>query len=215
MKRKWKVFNGYPGAGGNRKLWDNCEVTAVELNPKIASIYQDFYPDDEVIVSDAHQYLLDHFKEFDFIWLSPPCPTHSKMMLTNHYKIGLTQYPDMRLYQEMILLNTFFKGKFVIENVIPYYKPLIEGQKIGRHLFWSNFNLKGISSGGMKNFIDAKYEDLEKYLGIYIKKKIYIGNSHDPCQILRNCVHPDIGKVIFDRARNIQIEQNIKQGKLF
>ncbi len=50
-----KVLNGYAGIGGNRKLWDNVEVTAVEIEPKIAEIYQDFFPDDKVIVTDANR----------------------------------------------------------------------------------------------------------------------------------------------------------------
>ena len=28
-----------------------------------------------------------------------------------------------------------------VENVIPYYEPLIHGKKRGRHLYWTNFNL--------------------------------------------------------------------------
>jgi len=57
-----RILNLYAGIGGNRKLWTDVEVTAVEMNPKIAAIYQDFFPNDKVIVADAHQYLLDHFK---------------------------------------------------------------------------------------------------------------------------------------------------------
>ena len=73
-----KVLNLYAGIGGNRKLWgDEHEITAVEYDAKIAKIYQDFFPNDTVIVGDAHQYLLEHYSEFDFIWGSPPCPTHS------------------------------------------------------------------------------------------------------------------------------------------
>ena len=54
-----KILNLYAGIGGNRKLWgDTHEITAVELDPKIAKIYQDFFPKDKVIVADAHQYLL-------------------------------------------------------------------------------------------------------------------------------------------------------------
>ena len=64
-----KILNLYAGIGGNRKLWgDEHEITAVEIDPEIAAIYQDFFPNDEVIVGDAHQYLLEHFKEYDFIW---------------------------------------------------------------------------------------------------------------------------------------------------
>ena len=62
-----EVLNLYAGIGGNRKLWEDVEVTAVEINEQIAQIYQDNFPNDRVIIGDAHQYLLDHFKEFDFI----------------------------------------------------------------------------------------------------------------------------------------------------
>src|SRR5680860_1285631 len=72
------VLNLYAGIGGNRKLWTDCDVTAVEWDEETAKVYQDYFPNDKVIVGDAHQYLLDHYKEFDFIWSSPPCPTHSR-----------------------------------------------------------------------------------------------------------------------------------------
>ncbi len=139
---KIKVLNLYAGIGGNRKLWpdEEIEITAVEINPEIAKIYQDFFPNDKVIVSDAHQYLLDHYKEFDFIWSSPPCPTHSKMRLLCHVQEGkTTPYPDMMLYQEIIFLKHFFKGKWVVENVISYYEPLIKPFQVGNHFYWSNF----------------------------------------------------------------------------
>lgn len=68
-----KILNLYAGIGGNRKLWgDEHEITAVEYKPEIAKIYQDFFPNDKMVVGDAHQYLLGHFNEFDFIWSSPP-----------------------------------------------------------------------------------------------------------------------------------------------
>ena len=73
-----KILNLYSGIGGNRKLWgDKHEITAVEIDPKIAEIYQDFYPNDTVIVGDAHEYLRQHFREFDFIWAcTPALPYH-------------------------------------------------------------------------------------------------------------------------------------------
>ena len=73
-----KVLNLYAGIGGNRKLWEGVEVTAVEINPEVSQIYQDHFPDDIVITGDAHQYLIEHYKEFDFIWSSPQCRSHSK-----------------------------------------------------------------------------------------------------------------------------------------
>lgn len=208
---KYKVLNLYPGIGGNRKLWTNCEVTAVELNPEIAKIYQDFYTEDKVIVADAHQYLLDHFKEFDFIWSSPPCPTHSKMrMMASKRGDYLPLYPDMTLYSEIVFLDNFFKGKYIVENVKSYYKPLIIPQESGRHLFWSNFiipNLKNKQLGIKEN----KIKDLEIMHNVDLSK--YKINNKLKC--LRNCVHSDIGLAIFNQARNIQIEENIPQGKLF
>ena len=135
---KIKILNDYAGIGGNRKLWgDDHEITAIENNPKIAKIYQDFFPKDKVIVTDAHDYLLKHFKEFDFIWSSPPCPTHSRMGKSNQKRLPI--YPDMKLYEEVLLLQHYFKGKWVIENVISFYKPLIKPQELQRHYFWSNF----------------------------------------------------------------------------
>ena len=73
-----KILNLYAGIGGNRMLWGNeHEITAVEYNEHIAKVYKEQYPNDNVIVADAHEYLLKHYAEFDFIWSSPPCPTHT------------------------------------------------------------------------------------------------------------------------------------------
>lgn len=62
-------LNLYAGLGGNRKkLPDDVQVTAVEMDGRIAAVYKRLYPQDTVIIGDAHQYLLDHYEEFDFIW---------------------------------------------------------------------------------------------------------------------------------------------------
>src|SRR3990167_2962469 len=131
-----KILNLYAGIGGNRKFWtpkgNEHEITAIEINPQIAKIYQDFFPEDKVIVTDAHQYLLEHYKEFDFIWSSPPCQSHSKTMFFNHIP---KKYPDMGLYQEIIFLKHWFMGKWIVENVKGYYNPLIEPKLIDRHFF--------------------------------------------------------------------------------
>ncbi len=67
-----EILNLYAGIGGNRKLWgDEHNVTAVEYREDIADVYRHYAPKDTVIVSDAHQYLLDNYKRFDFIWSSP------------------------------------------------------------------------------------------------------------------------------------------------
>ncbi len=211
-----KVLNLYACLGGNRFLWDNCEVTAIELDTELARMYKERFPTDTVIITDAHKYLLEHYKEFDFIWSSPPCPTHSRARFARH-STTVPQYPDMKLYQEILLLDNYFEGKYCVENVIPFYEPLIPAQKRGRHLYWCNFKLpKALSTrkgsfmhkGNNKNELD-KWEqfhqiDLSSYKGEQRKDKI-----------ARNLVDYEAGKTIFDTARGIMQNSNSKQYSLF
>ena len=108
-----KILNLYACLGGNRYLWgDEHDITAVELDPELARMYQERFPNDKVIVADAHQYLLEHFKEFNFIWSSPPCPTHSRIRVSQKTRDSfIHKYPDMKLYQEIIFLQNFFDVK--------------------------------------------------------------------------------------------------------
>lgn len=191
-----KILNLYSGIGGNRKLWQNVEVTAIEINTEIANVYKYNFPHDNVIIADAHTYLLEHYAEFDFIWSSPPCPTHSKLCFSQPIK----NYPEMSLYQQIILLKSWFKGKWVIENVIPYYEFLIKPSFIlGRHPFWSNFK---VSHRNFKNIDVSRStaEELSEYLGMpipRIKSRL----------LLRNCVEPEIGLHILNESkRDIQPE---------
>jgi len=197
-----KVLNLYAGIGGNRKLWDNVEVTAIEINPTIAKIYQDFFPNDKIIITDAHQYLLEHFEEYDFIWSSPPCSTHSSFAklrsLSDDYGRGnycyKPKYPDMKLYEEILLLNHLFKGKFCVENVIGYYEPLIKPQKIQRHYFWANFFINKIKIES-DNIKEGRIKEWEKKIGFNLEEK-----KIDKKVILRNCVEPKLGLHILDCA---------------
>ena len=80
----------------------------MNINEKIADKYRQLYPNDNVIVADAHEYLLDHYKEFDFIWTSPPCQSHST---TNYFTQHIRKrpvYPSMKLYEEIIFLDNFY-----------------------------------------------------------------------------------------------------------
>jgi DNA (cytosine-5)-methyltransferase 1 len=194
-----KILNLYCGIGGNRKLWgDEHEVTAVEWDENIAKVYQDLFPNDKVIIGDAHQYLMDHYHEFDFIWASPPCQTHSsfRQNIGVRFRGVPAVYPDMKLYQEIIFLQSNFKGKWVVENVNPYYEPLIEPSvKLDRHLFWCNFDIENAEFERPK-LRAAQIPQLQEALG-YDLSGYKLPNKR---QVLRNCVLPDVGKHILDHA---------------
>lgn len=194
-----KILNLYAGLGGNRKLWGNEHaITAVEFDPNIAAIYKDQHPMDNVIVGDAHQYLLDHYQEFDFIWSSPPCPTHSSF----RFNIGVrfrgvaAEYPDMKLYQEIIFLKHHAVGKWIVENVKPYYDPLIEPNVVlQRHYFWCNFDIELLNFQSDK-VRSAQIPDLQALHGIDLSNY----KIADKRKLLRNCVYPPVGLHILSEA---------------
>ena len=194
-----KILNLYSGIGGNRKRWKGHEVTAVEYDEQIAAIYTDMYPDDEVVVGDAHQYLLDHYQEFDMIWTSPPCQTHSSFRQNISVRFRGTKpvYADMRLYEEIIFLQYNYDGIYVVENVKPYYSPLIEPDAVlQRHNYWTNIELEDMDAPKSK-LRSAQILDLQKYLGIDISE-YKVSNRR---QVLRNCVHPSIGEHIINSIK--------------
>ena len=216
-----KILNLYACLGGNRYKWDevaDIKVTAVELDPELAILYQERFPNDTVILADAHQYLLDHYKEFDFIWSSPPCPSHSRVRFSQKNRENCAAvYPDFKLYEEVVLLDNYFEGKYVVENVIPFYEPLIPAKKRGRHLYWTNFNLpndiKERSEGNgiiskAKNEVDVlcKFHDYDfrKYKGEQRMDKI-----------ARNLVDYEVGKTILQTALGVISNDKTNQMQLF
>ncbi len=200
-----KILNLYSGLGGNRLLWPKEHaVTAVENDPSIASVYSGLFPEDKVVIGDAHEFLLNHANEFDFIWSSPPCQSHSRFIRSGRNR--KPTYPDFRLYEEIVWLNHNFNGKWVVENVIPYYRPMVSPTyKTGRHLFWSNFQIYGVSIPEFTGFISRQNLNDRKTLLNWLGfpkdlPVVYYGNNHCVTQVLRNCVHPEAGKQILSLA---------------
>ena len=191
-----KILNLYAGIGGNRKLWNDCSVTAVELDHKIADVYSSFFPEDAVVVGDAHAYLQEHYSEFDFIWSSPPCPTHGQY----RYNVGFRAkgykavFPDMQLYEEIIFLKHYFSGLYCVENTKPYYEPLIAPSSVlSRHLFWSNFEIRQAEFGAKHIRTKNKISDFET--------DISNSNISNKRQVLRNCVDSELGLYIFEEMK--------------
>jgi DNA (cytosine-5)-methyltransferase 1 len=225
MGYRMKILNLYACLGGNRYKWDEVakekgieiEVTAVEWDEELARLYQERFPNDIVIVADAHQYLLDNFKKFDFIWSSPPCPSHSKVRVTQKTRENFNFiYPDMKLYEEVIFLDNFFEGKYVVENVTPYYEPLIPAKKRGRHLYWTNFNLpndlKERKLDGILCLMENEINTLCEFHDYDFRK--YKGEQRLD-KVARNLVDYEAGRTIFEIALGIEKKKNEKQISIF
>ena len=198
-----KILNLYAGLGGNRYGWgDGHEVHAFEYDLDIASIYKGRFPDDSIYTHDAHEWLLKVYKHdnIDFIWSSPPCQTHSsfRQNICVRYRGTKPVYPDMKLWQEILFLQANATCNWVVENVKPYYTPLIAPSfTIGRHYFWSN---KVIDTSGFtsrkSNIRGAQIKDLSLYHDIDLSD-IKIKNKR---QILRNMVDYKVGKFVMDQV---------------
>tara|TARA_Y100000310_G_C20580918_1_gene762919 strand:+ start:696 stop:1310 length:615 start_codon:yes stop_codon:yes gene_type:complete len=199
-----RVLNLYAGIGGNRKLWGGVEVTAIEMNPKIGAIYRDFFPNDKLIITDAHKYLLNHYNEYDFIWSSPPCPSHSRVRkATQHQNKPI--YPDLKLYEEILFLQGYYKKRWVVENVIGWYDPLIKPYVYREHYYWSNFYIGGEKKA--TRYHESTIDVLQDKLGISLEK--YKGINK--ILALRNCVEPEAGLYIFNQARDIETKLDTDQ----
>lgn len=189
-----KILNLYAGIGGNRKFWDG-DITAIETDPEIAEVYQHRYPNDSVVIGDACKYLESNYIDYDFIWSSPPCQTHGQYrhnvgVIGKGYKPVL---PDMALYSQIVFLQTYFSGMWVVENTKPYYTPLIEPSfMLHRHLFWSSHTVPHREFKPSKIRSKNKISDFDGFEDV-VKSKI-----KNKRQVLRNCVIPELGRYIFE-----------------
>ncbi|NBU32948.1 MAG: DNA cytosine methyltransferase [Actinobacteria bacterium] len=213
---KIKVLNLYACLGGNRYKWDevaDIEVTAVELDPEAARLYQERFPNDKVVVADAHQYLLDHYKEFDFIWSSPPCPSHSKARFARK-STTTAIYPDFKLYEEVVFLDNYFDGKYCVENVVPFYEPLIAGKKRGRHLYWTNFNLPNDLQERKVSIMEGN-DEVKRWCEFHDYDFYQYNGSQRIDKMARNLVDYEAGKTIFSVAMGVVIKSKDNQQSLF
>ena len=185
-----KILNLFAGIGGNRSLWgDEHEIWAIEHNELIGEIYAKSFPNDLTIIADAYEFLENSYLDYDFIWASPPCQSHTRLLNVNIAKGCRGVLPDLRMYGIILFLNQFFKGCYAVENVKPYYKPLIKpSAEVGRHYIWSNFPIEN------------------KYVKSRFCKE---GTKNIKTQEERNMTDPGVGKYILDSINKITMEDFI------
>jgi DNA (cytosine-5)-methyltransferase 1 len=205
MEKK-TLYNGCAGFGANTHLLNRKEVdvTHTEMFQDIANVNRLLHPDDEVIVADTFQHFQENHEKYNFAWFSVNCQGHSKMVKATRHNVNKIP-PVTELYGLIIFLTHFYKGDWVVENVVPFYKPLIEPTlRVGRHLFWSNKPLFGIEdvkrpTGFINKATKKGADELKKWLGLEFEWYVYYKGNHCPAQTLRNCVHPKLGVQIFNQ----------------
>ena len=106
----------------------------------------------------------------------------------------------MKLYEEIIFLQTFFKGKYVVENVRSYYKPLILPQQIQSHYFWSNFNIidTGLNRKKVRNDKGMTLKVKMEQQNMIVKD--FYDYKGDKRTLINNMVEPGLGLHIFKEA---------------
>jgi len=213
------ILNLYACLGGNRYKWNDVKkdihVTAVELDEELAKLYAKRFPGDTVLVQDAHDYLLHNYSKYDFIWSSPPCPTHSR---ARYWSIGANGknpiYPNMKLYEEILLLDYHYKGKYVVENVTPYYEPLLNPKKRNRHLYWTNFNLPN-DLGDRVAKVCQGTDELNRLCEFHDYDFTQYKGEQPILKIARNLVDYQAGETIFKTVLGIYESNDTKQYKIF
>ena len=104
-----------------------------------------------------------------------------------------------KLYEEIIFLQTWFKGSYVVENVRSYYQPLIKPQEIQSHYFWSNFNIP--DTGRVREKVR---NDKGQTLAVKMKQqgfeiKNFYNYKGDKRTLLNNCVESELGLHILNQ----------------
>jgi DNA (cytosine-5)-methyltransferase 1 len=199
-----KILNLFCGIGGNRLKWTNCEVTAIDLDSEICDLYQKRFINDKVICGDAFQFFEDHWEEYDVIWASPPCQTHSRQQYRQKEKV----LPDFRLYSLIKFCQLWVKDKiWVIENVEVIDEVIPHTFKVNRHLFWSNLVIPSKTFEKLYNPPNYIGKDGKKHNGglsdLSIAELLELHqmedfNHKEKRSILRNCVDYRIGEYILN-----------------
>ena len=120
----------------------------------------------------------------------------------------------MKLYEEILLLQTFHNGYYCVENVITYYDPLIMPVESNSHYYWVNFYFqrrKNLTRHIRAN--DPQNSKLATKFGIDLSN--YNLDNRFKRTIINNCVHPEDGLHIFNSMLGISSKNDTEQQDLF
>ena len=113
-----------------------------------------------------------------------------------------------------MFLENYYGGKYCVENVIPYYEPLIPAKKIGRHLYWTNFRLPN-DLGERKHSIMESKDETKKWCEFHNYDFTKYKGTQPVQKIARNLVDYEAGKTIFNIAIGIINKPKTSQECLF
>ena len=120
----------------------------------------------------------------------------------------------MKLYEEILLLQTFHNGYYCVENVITYYDPLILPIESNSHYYWTNFYFERKKNQTRHiRGSDPKNRELDKTFKIDLSK--YDLKGQFKRKIVNNCVHPEDGLHIFNSMLGIRTKLDVEQQDLF
>jgi len=186
------LFCGLGGVAKGFQRWLDehgveYEYTAVDINKEVLKVHKYLNPKSQVVLRDAYSFTNDELKEFDFIWASPPCQSHSRAQV-----MWKRRKPDMRLY-DLIKQLLRVNKPFVVENVIPYYEPPIKpNYRIDRHFLWTNIKQPlFIDKLSRTPLHEMSISQLAEFHGIPLKYLKLLKHT-DKRQVLRNMVNPKL-----------------------
>jgi DNA (cytosine-5)-methyltransferase 1 len=110
----------------------------------------------------------------------------------------------MQLYQQILFLKHHFRGKWAVENVEPYYMPLLQPTTlIDRHPIWANFPIGPFRTGRDFDVMSPAADGLKKfeeYFGIVLPK-----GTKNARKLYRNVANPFMGAHVLKAAmREVQ-----------
>ena len=102
----------------------------------------------------------------------------------------------------------------LVENVIPYYQPLIPAYKRNRHLYWTNFKLPNVLTQRKNPEIGHAKKELDKWCEFHDYDFRKYKGKQSVQKIARNLVDYEAGKTILNTVMGIKQKENINQTEL-